>query len=80
MPNARIVATLRGGWIAGPPDRVDASKIATPDQVTDTYLVALRVIWGGQLATFDRRLSAKAVHGRKAVLRVIAGGSPRPSH
>ena len=53
---------------------MDAAQIATPGQVTDTYLLALAVVRGGQLATFDRRLSAKAVRGGKAGLCVIDGG------
>ena len=55
-------------------ERVDAAQIATPGQVTDTYLLALAVTRGGQLATFDRRLPAKAVRGGKAGLCVIDGG------
>src|SRR6185437_13789211 len=42
-------------------DLVDIGQIATPGQVTDTYLLALAVANKGQLATFDRRLSPKAV-------------------
>ena len=45
------------------PDRVKVAQVATPGQVTDTYPLALAVARGGQLATFDRRLSAKAVRG-----------------
>jgi hypothetical protein len=55
-------------------DRVDVAQIATPGQVTDTYLLALAVARGGQLATFDRRLSAKPVRGGKVGLHVIDGG------
>jgi len=50
---------------------VDASAILLPAQVTDTYLLALAAANGGQLATFDRRLSAKAVRGGKAALHLI---------
>jgi predicted nucleic acid-binding protein len=50
-------------------------QIITPGQVTDAYLLALAVANEGQLATFDRRLSTKAVHGGRAALHVIAGGN-----
>jgi hypothetical protein len=54
-------------------DLVDADQIATPSQVTDTYLLALAVANRGKLATFDRRLSSKAVHRGRASLHVIDG-------
>jgi toxin-antitoxin system PIN domain toxin len=54
-------------------DRVDIAQVATPGQVTDTYLLALAIANRGQLATFDRRLSTKAVRRGKAGLHVIAG-------
>jgi predicted nucleic acid-binding protein len=40
-------------------------------QVTDTYLLALAVSKGGQLATFDTRLTATAVQGGSAALHPI---------
>jgi toxin-antitoxin system PIN domain toxin len=52
---------------------VDVDHIATPGQVTDTYLLALAVANSGQLATFDRRLSTKAVRHGKAGLHIIDG-------
>ena len=55
------------------PSIVDAGLIATAGQVTDTYLLALAKAHGGTLATFDRKLSAKAVSGGKASLTVIPG-------
>jgi toxin-antitoxin system PIN domain toxin len=54
-------------------DLVDAAQIATPAQVTDTHLLALAIARGGQLATFDRRLSTKAVRRGKAALHIIDG-------
>ena len=54
-------------------DLVDVDQIATPGQVTDTYLLALAVANKGQLATFDRRLSTKAVRRGRAGLHVIDG-------
>jgi toxin-antitoxin system PIN domain toxin len=56
-------------------DLVDAGQIATPGQVTDTYLLALAVANHGQLATFDRRLATKAVRGGRAALYVIDGSA-----
>jgi toxin-antitoxin system PIN domain toxin len=52
---------------------VDASQITTPSQVTDTYLLVIAVANGGKLATFDRRLSAKAVRHGRASLHVVDG-------
>lgn len=52
---------------------VDPSRIATPAQVTDTYLLALAVANRGQLATFDRRLSLNAVSHGRAALHLIDG-------
>lgn len=75
-----IVARLRGlpGHIFWKDDLslvaselVDAGEITTSGQVTDTYLLALAVANGGKLATFDRRLSTKAVRRGKASLHVI---------
>ena len=54
-------------------DLVDARQIATPGQVTDTYLLVLAIARGGQLATFDRRLSTKAVRDGKSGLHVVTG-------
>lgn len=52
-------------------DHVDAGQVLTSTQVTDTYLLALAAAHGGKLATFDRRLSVKAVKGGKAALHLI---------
>lgn len=52
---------------------VDAARIVTPAQVTDTYLLALAVANQGQLATFDRRLSPDAVRRGRAALHLIEG-------
>lgn len=52
-------------------DIVDVSRVLTPAQVTDTYLLALARANGGQLATFDRRLSSSTVRGGSAALHVI---------
>jgi toxin-antitoxin system PIN domain toxin len=52
--------------------RVDASHILTHGQVTDSYLLALAVARQGRLATFDRRMSVKAVREGAAALHVIS--------
>lgn len=54
-------------------DRVDPAQLLTSAQVTDSYLLALAAENGGKLATFDRRLSPKAVKNGKASLHVIDG-------
>ena len=56
-------------------EHVDPTAIETPGQVTDTYLLALAVSKHGRLATFDRRLSTRAVQGGRRGLYVIEGGA-----
>ena len=51
---------------------VEAERIRTLAQVTDTYLLALAVSHRGKLATFDRRLSDAAVPRGKAAVYQIA--------
>jgi len=55
-------------------DLVDTAHVTTPGQVTDAYLLALAMSQGGQLATFDRRISTKAVRRGRAGLHLIDGG------
>jgi toxin-antitoxin system PIN domain toxin len=50
---------------------IDAGKILTSAQVTDSYLLALAKARNGRLATFDRKLSTAAVKGGKSVLHLI---------
>ena len=50
---------------------VDTGKLLSSGQITDTYLLALAVARGGQLASLDRRLSVAAVHGGKDALHLI---------
>ena len=50
---------------------VDVARLLTSAQVTDTYLLALAKLHGGQLASFDRRLSIAAVKGGKDHLHLI---------
>jgi toxin-antitoxin system PIN domain toxin len=58
---------------------VDATKILTSAQVTDTYLLALAKAHGGQLATFDRKLTTAGVKQGKAALHLIAVRPSAPS-
>ena len=53
-------------------DHIEPARILTPGQVTDSYLLALAAMRQGCLATFDRRLSTKAVRGGEAALHLIA--------
>lgn len=55
---------------AGGPARPES--IATPAQVTDTYLLALAVHRGGRLATLDRRLTTTAVADGAAAVALIS--------
>ncbi len=49
-------------------DLIDVTRVTTPAQVTDTYLLGLAVAHDAQLATLDRRLSTTAVRrGSKAL-------------
>lgn len=50
---------------------VDSSRLLTPAQTTDSYLLALAVKHGGQLATFDRRLATDAVSGGREALVLL---------
>jgi toxin-antitoxin system PIN domain toxin len=51
--------------------RFDISRLALPSQITDSYLLALAVAHGGQLATLDRRLIPDAVLNGKQALHLI---------
>ncbi len=53
-------------------DKIDASRILSSTQVTDSYLLALASAHGGKLATFDRRLVVDAVRGGSKALHLIA--------
>ena len=52
-------------------DKIDCDRLLNSSQVTDSYLVALAIAHGGQLATFDRRLSADAVHNGASGIHLI---------
>ena len=77
---AAIVEKMRSipGHVFWPDDisligaaHIEVGQILTSAQVTDSYLLALAVAHDGGLATFDRRLSTKAVKGGKAALRLV---------
>ncbi len=79
---APILQTLRAlpGHIFWPDDLsfmgsdlINLDHVTTPSQVTDTYLLALAIAHKGQLATFDRHVSTKAIRGGKAGLHIIDG-------
>jgi hypothetical protein len=78
---AELIATLRslGGHEFWPDDvtlfdqqRIDTARLLDSGQVTDTYLLALAVAHGGQLATFDRHLVIDAVIDGVQALHLIA--------
>ena len=52
--------------------KLDASRLLSSSQVTDSYLLALACTHGGKLATFDRRLVTDAVRGGAKCLHLIA--------
>lgn len=51
--------------------RIDTARLLDSGQVTDTYLLALARVHGGQLATFDRHLVVDAVIDGARALHVI---------
>jgi len=78
---AELIATLRslGGHEFWPDDitifdqqRINTTRLLDSSQVTDTYLLALAVAHGGQLATFDRHLVIDAVIDGSKALHLIA--------
>ncbi|MGE0113608.1 MAG: TA system VapC family ribonuclease toxin [Steroidobacteraceae bacterium] len=53
-------------------DLLDATRLLSSGQVTDSYLLALAAAHQGQLATFDRRLVTEAVYGGVQCVHLIA--------
>jgi len=51
--------------------RIHIQRLLSHGQVTDSYLLALAIAHGGQLATLDRRLVVDAVAGGAAGLCLI---------
>ncbi|HEY8708399.1 MAG TPA: TA system VapC family ribonuclease toxin [Burkholderiaceae bacterium] len=77
---AHLMATLRAlpGHAFWPDDIslldarwIDATRLLSAAQVTDSYLLALAGAHGGQLASFDRRLVTDAVRGGARRLHLI---------
>jgi len=77
---APLMATLRTlpGHVFWPDDislldakHIDATRLLSAAQVTDSYLLALASAHGGQLASFDRRLVTDAVRGGRRCLHLI---------
>jgi uncharacterized protein len=56
--------------------KVDVGRLATAGQVTDSYLLALAIAHGGQLATLDRRLIPDAVQNGAQGLHLISPNTP----
>lgn len=52
-------------------DWIDMAAITSHGQITDSYLLALAASKGGKLATFDRRLTTRAVRHGKEALHII---------
>jgi toxin-antitoxin system PIN domain toxin len=51
--------------------KINAKRLLSSEQLTDTYLLALAIFHGGQLATFDRRLVVDAVGGGKQAIHYL---------
>ncbi len=51
--------------------KLDATRLLSSAQVTDSYLLALAIAHNGKLATFDRRLVVDAVRGGAKGLHLI---------
>ena len=74
----RSVHPSRPSFLARRPEPADFSaarpdRLATPNQITDTWLLALAADHGGRLVTFDRRLASNAIDGGAQALEVIGG-------
>ena len=52
-------------------EHLDASRLATHAQLTDSYLLALAKAHGGRLASMDRKLVVDAVVDGRKVLELI---------
>jgi toxin-antitoxin system PIN domain toxin len=52
-------------------EKVDVSRLLNSSQITDSYLLALAIAHGGQIATFDRRLIPDAVKGGAKAVHLI---------
>ena len=79
---SQLMTTLHGlpGHVFWPDDislldaeLIDASRLLSSAQVTDSYLLALAIRHGGHLASLDRRLVTDAVRGGAQRLQLIEG-------
>jgi predicted nucleic acid-binding protein len=52
-------------------NKIELNRMLSANQVTDSYLLALAIAHGGQLATFDRRLIPDAVKNGAQGLHLI---------
>ncbi len=52
-------------------DQVRDATMLTPSRVNDLYLLALAIAHDAQLATFDRKLPADAIHGGREAVQLI---------
>lgn len=59
--------------------KFDHSRLLNTSQVTDSYLLALAIAHGGQLATLDRRLLEDAVKNGAQGLHLIGPNAPKRS-
>ncbi len=57
---------------------VDRTRLLASAQVTDSYLLGLAVLNGGELATLDRRIIPSAIAGGEQALHVIAAKASDP--
>jgi uncharacterized protein len=58
------------------PKKTDVSRLSTAGRITDSYLLALAIAHGGQLATLDRRLIPDAVRNGAQGLHLISPNIP----
>jgi hypothetical protein len=56
------------------PALVQADRLLSHTQVTESYLLALALHHGGKLASFDRKLVTDAVVGGREALVVLGSG------
>jgi toxin-antitoxin system PIN domain toxin len=57
-------------------EKFDLHHLLNASQVTDSYLLALAIAHGGQLATLDRRLVSDAVRNGAQGLHLISPNAP----
>lgn len=50
---------------------ISAPQLSSHARITDIYLLALAKLYGGRLATMDRRMTTDAIQGGERVLELI---------